>query len=57
MVTDVAGPSAVLLPRLSHSLTSNTDLNFGVQLFASSRTAEFSGLSNLAYIEFVIHFR
>lgn len=57
VVTDVAGPSAVVLPRLSHSLTANTDLNFGAQLFASSRTGEFHGLSNLAYIEFVVHFR
>ena len=57
VVTDVAGPSAVVLPRLSHNLTANTDLNFGAQLFASSRTAEFHGLSNLAYIEFVRHFR
>lgn len=57
VVTDVAGPSAVLLPRLSHSLTANTDLNVGAQLFVSSRTAEFNGLSNLAYIEFVVHFR
>ena len=36
VVDDVAGPSAVVLPRLSHNLTANTDLNFGAQLFASS---------------------
>jgi hypothetical protein len=57
VVTDAAGPSAVVLPRLSHNLTANTDLNFGAQLFASSRTGEFDGLSSLVYIEFVVHFR
>ncbi len=57
VVGDVAGESAVFLPRLSHSLSANTDLNFGAQLFASSQTGEFHGLSDLAYIEFVFHFR
>ena len=57
VVTDVSGPSAAILPRLSHNLTANTDLNFGAQLFASSRTGEFHGLSDLAYIEFIVHFR
>ncbi len=56
-VTDVQGPSAVVLPRLNHSLTANTDLNFGAQLFASTSTGEFHGLSDLAYIEFTYHFR
>lgn len=56
-VTDVAGPSLVVLPRLSHSLSANTDLNFGAQLFVSSQTGEFHGLSDLAYVEFVVHFR
>ena len=50
------GPSAVVLPRLSHNLTANTDLNFGAQLFASSRSGEFHGLSDLVYVEFVLHF-
>jgi len=57
VVTDIVGPSAVVLPRLSHSLTANTDLNFGAQLFASSHTGEFHGLSDVAYIEFVVHLR
>ncbi|MGA9628383.1 MAG: hypothetical protein WBL65_28425 [Bryobacteraceae bacterium] len=57
VVGDVAGSSAVVLPRLSHNLTANTDLNFGAQLFASSRNGEFHGLSDLVYIEFVLHFR
>lgn len=57
VVSDVAGPSAVVLPRLSHNLTANTDLNFGAQLFASSRNGEFHGLSDVVYIEFVLHFR
>ena len=57
VVDDVAGPSAVVLPRLTHNLTANTDLTFGAQLFASSKTGEFHGLSDLAYVEFVIHFR
>jgi len=56
VVTDVAGPSTVVLPRLSHNLTANTDLNFGAQVFASSHSGEFHGLSDLAYIEFVVHF-
>jgi hypothetical protein len=57
VVTDLAGPSAVVLPRLSHNLTPNTDLSFGAQLFASSRGGEFQGLGDVAYIEFVFHFR
>ncbi len=57
VVGDLAGPSAVVLPRLSHNLTANTDLNFGAQLFASSRSGEFHGLADLAYVEFVLHFR
>ena len=56
-VSDVQGPSVVLLPRLSHNLTPSTDLNFGAQLFASSRNGEFHGLSDVIYLEFVIHFR
>ncbi len=57
LVGDVVGPSVVVLPRLSHNLTANTDLNFGAQLFASSRSGEFHGLSDLGYVEFVVHFR
>lgn len=57
VVGDLEGRSAVVLPRLSHNLTANTDLNFGAQLFASSRNGEFHGLSDLVYIEFVLHFR
>ena len=57
VVWDVAGPSAVVLPRLSHNLTPNTDLNFGAQLFASSPSGEFHGLSDVVYTEFVLHFR
>ncbi len=56
-VGDLAGHSAVVLPRVSHNLTANTDLNFGAQLFASSRTGEFHGLSDLVYLELVVHFR
>ena len=56
-VSDVTGPSVVLLPRLSHSLSANTDVAAGAQLFASSRDGEFHGLSDVAYIEFVLHFR
>jgi hypothetical protein len=57
VVTDVAGPSTAFLPRLNHNLTANTDLSFGAQLFVSSQTGEFHGLSDLAYIEFVVHFQ
>ena len=57
VVSEVAGPSAVVLPQVSHNLTANADLNFGAQLFASSRNGEFHGLSDLVYIEFVLHFR
>lgn len=57
MVFDVAGNSAVVLPRLDHDLTANSELNFGAQLFASSRTGEFHGLSNVYYVEYVFHFR
>lgn len=53
----MVGPSTVMLPRLSHSLTANPDLNFGALLFASSRTGEFHGLSDVVYVEFVLHFR
>jgi hypothetical protein len=55
-VSDVAGPSAVVLPRLSHNLTANIDLNVGAQIFASSAGGEFQGLSDLVYVEFVLHF-
>ncbi len=57
VVGDLVGPSVVVLPRLSHNLTANTDLNFGAQLFASTKNGEFDGISNLVYIEFVLHFR
>ncbi len=57
VVTDAAGPSAAILPKVSHNLTANTDLNFGAQIFASSRTGEFQGLADLAYVELVVHFR
>lgn len=57
VVGDVQGRSAVVLPRLSHSLTANTDLNFGAQLFASSGNGEFHGLSDVVFAEFVVHFR
>lgn len=56
-VADVTGPSVVVLPRLTHNLTANTDLNFGLQLFGSSKAGEFRGISDLAYVEFVLHFR
>jgi hypothetical protein len=57
VVIDVTGQSAVVLPRLSHSLTPNADLTFGAQLFASSPTGEFHGLSDMAYVELLLHFR
>ena len=57
VVGDMAGPSAVVLPRLSHNLSANTDLGFGAQLFTSSRTGEFHGLSDVVYVELVVHFR
>jgi hypothetical protein len=57
VVSDLEGPSAVVLPSLSHNLTANTDLNFGAQLFASSQNGEFHGLSDVVYIEVVFHFR
>jgi hypothetical protein len=55
-VADLTGPSVVVLPRLSHSLTANTDLNIGAQLFASATGGEFHGISNLVYAEVVVHF-
>jgi hypothetical protein len=55
-VSDLTGPSVVLRPRLSHSLSSDADLNFGAQLFASAPKGEFHGLSPLAHVEFVVHF-
>ncbi len=57
VVGDMAGPSAVILPRLSHNLRADTDLTFGAQLFTSSRTGEFHGLSDVAYVELAVHFR
>jgi len=57
VVADLAGPSAVVLPRLSHSLTANADLAAGAQLFVSSKSGEFHGLSDLVYLEFMVHFR
>lgn len=56
-VADIAGPSVAFLPRVTHSLSANTDVSFGAQLFASSSAGEFSGLSNLVYAELVWHFR
>ena len=56
-VNDITGPSTAILPRLSHNLTANTDLNVGGQLFASSRGGEFYRLSHLIYLELVVHFR
>ena len=56
VVTDLAGPSAAVLPSIRHSLATNIDVTLGAQLFASSRGTEFDGLSNLAYLEFLFHF-
>ncbi len=57
VVADLAGPSAAVLPRLTHSLSGNTDLSFGGEFFVSSRDGEFHGLSELVYAELVYHFR
>ena len=56
-VADITGPSAAFLPRLSDSLSANADLNVGAQLFAAGRNGEFHGLSHVAYVEFIVHFR
>jgi hypothetical protein len=50
VVSDVAGTSTVVLPRVSHNRTVDADLNFGAQLFASSRAGEFHGLSDVVYV-------
>ncbi len=57
VVMDAGGRSAAVLPKVSHNLTANTDLNIGAQFFASSREGEFHGLADLAYVELVVHFR
>jgi hypothetical protein len=55
-VVEPAGPSVFFMPMASYSLTANTDISAGGQLFASSPTGEFDQVPNLFYLEFTVHF-
>jgi hypothetical protein len=55
-VVELQGPSSFFMPLARYSLTPNTDLTVGGQLFASSATGEFHGLHNLFFVEFLAHF-
>ena len=55
-VVDLQGPSVFYMPVVRYSLTANTELTAGGQLFASSQGGEFQPLHNLIYVEFLAHF-
>lgn len=55
-VVDLAGPGVMFLPMATYSLTANTDLSLGGQLFASSTAGEFNRVPNLFDLEFTVHF-
>jgi hypothetical protein len=55
-VVDLQGPSSFFMPLARYSLTANTDLNVGGQLFAAARDGEFQPLHNLLFVEFLAHF-
>lgn len=55
-VVDVKGPSTFFMPLVRYSLTANTDLTVGGQLFAAAQDGEFRPLHNLLFIEFLAHF-
>jgi hypothetical protein len=55
-VTDVQGLSTFFMPLARYSLTSNTDLTAGGQLFATARESEFRPLHNAFFLEFWLHF-
>ncbi len=55
-VVELQGPSVFLMPLARWNLTPNTDLTVGGQLFASSKAGEFHGLSNLFFVELLVHF-
>jgi hypothetical protein len=55
-VVDAAGPGVFLMPEASYSLSNNSDLKLGGEIFASLPQGEFSHVRNLAYVEFTTHF-
>jgi hypothetical protein len=55
-VVDLQGPSAYYMPVVRYSLTANTELSVGAQLFTSAQGGEFQPLHNLVYAEFLAHF-
>ncbi len=55
-VVDLQGPSSFFMPLARYSLTANTDLTVGGQLFAAAHGGEFQPLHNLLFVEFMAHF-
>ncbi len=55
-MVDLAGPSIFVIPMASYSLTPNTDITVGGQIFASSLGAEFDQVRNVFYVELLVHF-
>jgi hypothetical protein len=55
-VVDLTGPGVFFMPVATYSLTANTDLKFGGEIFASSPGREFHKVPGLAYVELVVHF-
>ncbi len=55
-VTDLVGPGLLVLPSLAWNVTPNTDLTAGGQLFAASRSSDFTGAPDLFYLQLTVHF-
>ena len=55
-VLDMEGRSVFYMPLVRYSLTANTDLTAGGQLFVSAQGGEFQPLHNLFYVELLAHF-
>jgi hypothetical protein len=55
-VIDAQGPGVFLMPVATYSLSNNSDLTAGGQLFASSSGGEFRRVPNLFYAQFTVHF-
>ncbi len=55
-VVDLAGAGVFFQPQALYNLTPNTDLRAGAQLFASRPGGDFEPLSNLFFVEAVVHF-
>jgi hypothetical protein len=55
-VGDVTGPGIFFMPQATYSLSNNSELTLGGELFGSSSQGDFSQLRNLVYVEFTVHF-